>query len=395
MADHEAVNAAMPARPIRIVFFNWRDTSNPEGGGSEVYVESIATAMANAGHDVTIVCAAYDGAASDEVVNGVRFVRGGSKLGVYREARKRYRRGDLGNPDVVVDVQNGIPFFTHLTRRQIPTIVLVHHVHREQWPVVYDPVRARIGWTIESSISPRIHRGCQYVAVSESTRRELIELGVRADDITVVRNGTTVPAAAGEARTSAPRVIVLGRIVPHKRVELAVDAVVAASEEFPDITLSIVGEGWWRPELERYVAENSPLGMVRLTGHVDDATKQAELSAASVMLLPSLKEGWGIVVMEAAQHGVPTIAFWEAGGVQESIMDGVTGALVDTPDEMATALCALLRDRHVREEMARAAQIRASLFNWEASAAEFAAVVSRVLGRPVSVEPVPKDYLLP
>ena len=76
-------------------------------------------------------------------------------------------------------------------------------------------------------------------------------------------------------------------------------------------------------------------------------------------------------------------------------MDGVTGALVDTPDEMATALRALLRDRHVREEMARAAQIRASLFNWEASAAEFAAVVSRVLGRPVSVEPVPKDYLLP
>ena len=96
---------------------------------------------------------------------------------VYAQGMAALRRGDLGEPDVVVDVQNGLPFFSRLVTRK-PVVVLVHHVHREQWPVVYPGLPGRIGWWIERRLAPWLYRRCQYVAVSRATRTELRELGV-------------------------------------------------------------------------------------------------------------------------------------------------------------------------------------------------------------------------
>jgi hypothetical protein len=70
----------------------------------------------------------------------------------------------------VVDVQNGIPFFARLVAGA-PVVVLVHHVHREQWHVVFGRMLAGLGWWMESRTAPRVHRGCQYIAVSGVTRR--------------------------------------------------------------------------------------------------------------------------------------------------------------------------------------------------------------------------------
>ena len=129
----------------RVVFLSWRDTRNPEGGGAEIYLEKVAAGLVERGCEVTIFCAAHAAAPPDEVVDGIRFVRRGSKLSVYPAGIAALRRGDLGPADVVVDVQNGLPFLTRLaTRAQV--IVLVHHVHREQWPVVYPGLTGKVGW---------------------------------------------------------------------------------------------------------------------------------------------------------------------------------------------------------------------------------------------------------
>ena len=159
-------------RGKHVVFLSWRDTRNPEGGGAERYLETMAAGLVAAGAQVTIFCAAHAAAPPDEVVDGVRFVRRGTKLSVYAQGMRALRRGDLGDPDVVVDVQNGLPFFTRLVTRK-PVVVLVHHVHREQWPVVYPGLTGRIGWWIERRLAPWLYRRDQYVAVSRATRDEL------------------------------------------------------------------------------------------------------------------------------------------------------------------------------------------------------------------------------
>src|SRR5919198_1046156 len=115
-----------------VVILNWRDTRNPEGGGSELYVERIAAGLAARGRPVTMVCAGWPGAPREERRDGIRILRRGSRLTVYLWAALLYLSGRVGPHDVVVDVQNGLPFFAALYARR-PVVVLCHHVHREQW----------------------------------------------------------------------------------------------------------------------------------------------------------------------------------------------------------------------------------------------------------------------
>ena len=137
---------------MRVLFLSWRDTTHPDGGGSEVYVEEVARGLAGRGHDVTVLCASYDGAPRESVVDGVRIRRRGGRLTVYLHgllfllSRRRH-------DDLVVDVINGIPFGSPLVRRR-GVVALVHHVHREQWRIIYPGLWGRVGWFVESRLTP-------------------------------------------------------------------------------------------------------------------------------------------------------------------------------------------------------------------------------------------------
>ena len=386
-------------RSLRVLFLAWRDLSHPEGGGSERYVENLASALAAAGHEVTLRCAAIAGRPRSETREGFRISRGGGRLGVYPRAAawylgcvlvRRIRGGRAA--DVIVDVHNGVPFFCPLFARRGSVITLVHHVHREQWPVVFGPRAARIGWWIESVLCPRLYRGTQYVTVSETTKGELVELGVAAARIRVLYNGLDpVPGTPPPApRSAEPRLCVLGRLVPHKRVELAFAAVALLRGEFPALRLSVIGHGWWEQEL-RVAAERCGVAdLVDFTGFVAEEQKHRLLDQAWAMVLPSLKEGWGIAAVEAAQHGVPTVAFREAGGLAEAVVDCLTGLLVDGAgrDEaglaagLARAAGALLRDRVLRTRLGSASRVRAGTLTWDRTTAAFADLVAGLADGP-------------
>ncbi|MGH3656364.1 MAG: glycosyltransferase family 4 protein, partial [Micromonosporaceae bacterium] len=278
--------------------------------------------------------------------------------------------------DVVVDVQNGMPFFSVLVAR-CPVIVLIHHVHREQWRVVLPAPLARLGWWIESWLAPRIYRRCQYVAVSEITRRELVELGVAAERITVVPNGMYPVPPVAAAPADEPRLVTVGRIVPHKRLEHAVDVVHRLRERWPGLRLDVVGEGWWADKVVEYAARRGVADRVRMHGYVDEQAKHELLAGAWLHLCPSLKEGWGIVVMEAAAHGVPTVAYRYAGGLAESVVDGTTGLLVADLDEFTTAVSMLLAAQAERRAMGEAARERSLTFGWANSLKAFAELLPR------------------
>jgi glycosyltransferase involved in cell wall biosynthesis len=363
------------AGPGGVLFLNWRDTSNPEGGGSEVYVEQVAAGLAAAGRPVTLFCAAHPGAPAVERVGDVRVVRGGSRLTVYLRAWWAHLTGRLGGHEVVVDVQNGLPFFSALWCRR-PVVVLVHHVHREQWRVVLPPLQARLGWWIESRLAPRLYRRARYVAVSEATRRELVGLGVRPGSISVVHNGMTPPGqAVAVARTPYPSVCVLGRLVPHKRVELALEAAARIRGHLPGLRVLVVGQGYWEPRLRETVARLGLGDAVGLHGWLDEDAKRRVLASSWVLAMPSLKEGWGLAVLEAAASGTPTVGFRAAGGLQESVVHGSTGLLADDPDEFTRHLAWMLLNRHLRERLGEAARAHAARFTWSQTVAGFAAVL--------------------
>lgn len=352
---------------LRVLMLNWRDLHHPEAGGAEKYLVTVAEGLAGRGHQVTFRTAAYPGAKSDETVAGVRYVRRGGHHSIYPRAvlgrtQKRH--------DIVIDVQNGVPYLSPLVTRT-PVVNLVHHVHREQWPVVFGPRSARLGWWLEGSVAPLVYRRSTYVTVSDSTRRELIALGVDNDRIRLIHNGTDAVETEVQ-RSPTPRIIVLGRLVPHKRVEIALTAVAVLRSRIPDIAIDVVGTGWWEPEVRSRARSMGIEDLVTFHGHVSAAEKHRLLARAWVHALPSLKEGWGLVVVEAGVHGTPTVAFREAGGPVDSIRHERTGLLVDdspTPglgeEAFASAIGRLLTDHGLRERMSGQAQAWVSRFHWD------------------------------
>jgi glycosyltransferase involved in cell wall biosynthesis len=373
------VPSDVPARPGGVLVLNWRDTTHPEGGGSEVYVERVAAALAAQGRPVTLFCAAHAGAPARERVGGVQVVRRGGRLTVYLQAFLAHLSGRLGGHAVVVDVQNGLPFFSALWCRR-PLVVLVHHVHREQWRVVLPPLQARVGWWVESRLAPRLYRRARYVAVSEATRGELVGLGVAPAAVTVVHNGMAPPGpAAAVPRTPYPSVCVLGRLVPHKRVELALEAAARIRSHLPELRVVVVGQGYWEPRLREAVDRLGLGDAVELLGRVDEATKQRVLASSWVLAMPSVKEGWGLAVLEAAACGTPAIAFRAAGGVRESVRHGTTGLLAGDFEEFTRYLAWVLLNRHLRERLGQAARAHAARFTWPQTAAAFARVLDEVV----------------
>jgi glycosyltransferase involved in cell wall biosynthesis len=372
-----------------VLILNWRDTTHPEGGGSEVFVERVAAGLAAQGRSVTLFCAAHPGAPASERVGDVRVVRRGGRLTVYPHAWWAHLTGRLGGHEVVVDVQNGMPFFAALWCRR-PLVVLVHHVHREQWRVVLPPLRARAGWWIESRLAPRLNRHARYVAVSEATRRELVGLGVAPAAVTVVHNGTAPPGpAAAVPRTPYPSFCVLGRLVPHKRVELALEAAARIRPHLPELKVLVVGQGYWEPRLREAVERLGLQDAVELLGWVDDETKQRVLASSWALAMPSVKEGWGLAVLEAAASGTPTVAFRAAGGLRESVVHGTTGLLADDLEEFTRHLAWVLLNRHLRERLGEAARAHAARFTWSEAVAGFAAVLDAATaahGRPTDTQ---------
>lgn len=357
-----------------VLLVNWRDTRHPEGGGSERYVERMAEGLVRRGYDVTIQCAAHGNAPAEEVVRGVRFRRRGGRFTVYAWALLAIARS---RPDVVVDVQNGVPFFSRLVAR-CPVLVLVHHVHREQWRAVLGPVLGRFGWLVESRLAPWLYRKCSYLTVSEVTRTELDRLGVAAARTTVVHNGLDpVPHTRAE-RDQDPTLVLVGRLVPHKQVEHAIDVLARLSTRWPKLRLEVVGQGWWLENLRRHAELRDVQDRVTLHGWVDEQDKHEIIARSWLHVCPSVKEGWGVAIMEASAHGVPSIAYRAAGGVAESIVDGQTGLLATDFDDLVRKVDRLLCSSSLRAEMGAAGRAHAATFDWESSVDAFEDVVSRL-----------------
>ncbi|MBP1818543.1 glycosyltransferase family 4 protein [Mycobacterium sp. OAE908] len=381
------------SRPVRsVLLLCWRDTGHPQGGGSEAYLERIGAQLAESGVRVTLRTARYPGARRREVRDGVQISRAGGPYSVYIWAGlamvlARIGLGSLrrARPDVVIDTQNGLPFMASWAfgRR---VAVLVHHCHREQWPVA-GPVMGRIGWFVESKLSPRVHRRNQYVTVSLPSARDLTGLGVQPGHIAVVRNGLDeAPAQTLTApRSATPRVVVLSRLVPHKQIEDALEAIAALRARIPGLHLDILGGGWWQQRLVDHAALLGISDAVTFHGHVDDEIKHHVLQQSWVQILPSRKEGWALAVTEAAQHSVPTIGYRSSGGLTDSIVDGVTGVLVDDHDELVDQLDRLLTDHVLREQLGAKAAVRSAEFSWQQSADAMRTVLQAVhAGRIVS-----------
>lgn len=370
-------------RNMKILLLCWRDSTHPQGGGSELYLERVGEYLARAGHEVIYRSAAHTDMPRRSVRDGVRYSRSGGKFTVYPKALLGILVGKLGlgtlaNLDVVVDTQNGIPFFARLVFR--PTVLLTHHWHKEQWPVA-GPVLARVGWLLESKIAPKVYRGAPYVTVSQASKEDLQSLGV--PDAAIIENGVDeVPALIPRLERRGVHIVTLSRLVPHKQIEHAIDALAGldgAAELADDVVLDVIGSGWWEDKLRAYAAASGVGERVFFHGQVTDDYKHALLERAEVHVMPSRKEGWGLAVVEAAKHSVPTVGY--SFGLRDSVGHGRTGLLADTPEQLTVQLQKILADDSLRAKLGAGARKFAEQFSWEKTGQRFAELLEDVVAR--------------
>jgi glycosyltransferase involved in cell wall biosynthesis len=381
-------------RPVRVLIINWRDISHPWSGGAETYMHEIGRRLAENGMDVGWLTQRHRGSSRNELLDGIRVHRVGGRFTLYPRVVISYLFKLRGRYDVIVDCENGIPFFTPLFAR-IPKVLLVHHVHREIFRRETHPPLRWLGYWLEGWLMPKVYKKTPIIAVSASTRDDLVGLGFRAEQIHIVHNGVLEVSPLQRNPATEPRILCAGRLTPQKGVDVIIRAMPIVLRSLPNARLDIVGQGPDRTRLERLAWSLKLATHVRFHGYLPGAARDQLAAQAWVAVCPSAFEGWGVSCVEAGARGLPVIAS-NVNGLRDSVRDGVTGLLVPhgDPRALAEAVVGLLGDPDLREAMSVAGIDWAASHSWERSTNELRIVLAGAidanrLGETLVVAPAP------
>jgi glycosyltransferase involved in cell wall biosynthesis len=315
------------------------------------------------GHDVTQLTSTFPGARSSVEIDGVRIRRigrlrtGSFHLRVQRELAR------LRGYDLIVESVNTFPFLTPLWGSRLPPSVAVfHQLAEDVWDSEFPRPLAALGRRLERVLLAP-YRETAVAAVSDSTRTDLERLGF--ENVTVVPNGRDKPPDVGHVEKELhPTFLFVGRLAANKRPDHAVRALRTIQASIPEARLWIVGQG----PMERDLARDLPRGAA-LLGRLPRRELYERMAAAHCLVVPSVREGWGLVVIEANSVGTPAVGY-DIPGIRDSIRPGPTGrlAVAGDPESLAEQALTLIADREAYEDTRLAAIEWATSFSWDATA---------------------------
>jgi glycosyltransferase involved in cell wall biosynthesis len=347
---------------MRTLILDNKHPAQAEAGGAQLYMLRLAQVLLRSQHEVTYFTSSAPDVRRVVDACGIDFRRAGNRYTVFRHAREflRQRRNDF---DLVIDSVNQRSFAPHTIVGRERAISIVHHLGREAWTTEFHPPFSWLGRYVAEPYFVRELRGARLVAVSESTASDLRSVGLAVAAIVPPAHDAPVVSRQGPPDLAHPRIVFVGRLVNDKRPFLALRAFQLLRERFEHATLDVLGDGYLRASIQDAAAPG-----VTVHGYVDDVEKSRFLAESTLLLVTSLREGWGIVVSEAGAHGVPVVGV-DRPGLRDSIVDGVTGLLTqDSPEAMSHAAAALLRNADRWARMSCAAVERSRASTWEGCA---------------------------
>ncbi len=360
---------------MKILWFSWKDIKNPLSGGAEVVAHEMAQRLVRDGHDVTIITSNFRDdqgniASQQETIAGYNVVRGGGRYSVYLFAWRYYSslykrsmfnlwKKPLGvQPDIVIEEINTVPFFTRFyvnKRSVVNRYLFVHQLCREIW--FYQMV-APISW-IGYALEPlylRLLNTQKVITVSESTKLDLQRYGFLHSNISIISEGTTidpVESLSGVEKYEQPTILSLGSVRAMKRTQHIVKAFEILKKTLPSARLVIAGDlnDPYAKKVLRHIEKSSFAEDITVHGRVDAQTKKMLMQRAHLIAVTSIKEGWGLIVTEAASQGTTAVVY-DVDGLRDSVRNGETGIVTqkNTPKDLASAMLDVL-DSSKREDV--------------------------------------------
>ena len=346
----------------RIHMLAWRDLDDVEAGGSEVHASEVARLWAQAGIEVVIRTSFAQGHPSHAHRDGYQVVRKAGRYLVFPRAAASEAAHRYGDRDALVEIWNGMPFFSPVWARG-PRVVFLHHVHADMWKMVLPPKLARLGNTLESRVAPLLYRRSRMITLSPSSKAEMLELGFRDDRVEVIPPGVDARFSPGGERAAQPLIVGVGRLVPVKRFDRLIRAVVDARRRAPDLQLLLVGTGPERTALDALIGDLGATEAIRFAGRVSDDELVDIYRSAWAVASSSVREGWGMTLTEAAACGTPAVATRIPGHV-DAIAEGQSGLLADDHDQMVDHLVRIATEADLRQSLHDGALRHAGQFTW-------------------------------
>jgi glycosyltransferase involved in cell wall biosynthesis len=360
-------------RSLRVLILNWRDLRHPKAGGAEVLTHEHARRLVARGHEVTLISGAAVGMPSDEVIDGVRVVRRGGAVTTRWHAVRWYREQRRGGRrfDVVVEEINTLPYFAGRFA-SAPAVLWMHQLAREVWWYEAPKLLAPIGYLLEN-VYLRLSRNCPALVLSDSTRRDLLALGFAPDRVVVVPPGIGSEPPPAAVTTEPGLLVYVGRLTPSKRVPDLIRMLALVRERGVDARLVVVGRGS-AAERRRVLQLARSLEVAdrfELTGYLAPDAKRALLARASLLVMASAREGWGLVVTEANALGTPAVVY-DRPGLRDSTANERTGLLTQpTPAALADAVVRALTEPGLYERLSSGALAWSRQFTWARASAAF------------------------
>ena len=368
---------------MRILLLNWQDIKNPSGGGAEVYLHQIFKRLAAQGHDITLLCSQFSGAPREEVIDDIHIVRRGNRsLFNYIVPFEYIKKFRSEHYDIVIDDINKIPFYTPMYVRE-PLLGMVMHLFSTSiFKEASIPAASYVYCAEQLALS--IYRKTPLVAISESTRSELLLHGYKRENIFLVPCAVNHSAYRQLPNTTRNELIVgyVGRIKKYKSVDHLLRAFAIVLKVLPEAKLVIIGEGDSKPAFE-HLAHNLQINhATTFSGFLPVEEKVRLLNQMQVVVNTSAKEGWGLTVTEANACGVPAVAS-DVPGLRDAVIDGETGLLYEygNIEQLAEKILLLLRDENLHSRLTKGALEFAQSLTWDKSAKIMLDVIEQVLQR--------------
>jgi len=351
---------------MRILIFNWRDITHPWSGGAEVYIHEIGKRLVKKGYDITLFCGEYLGCEEETVIDGIKIIRKGGQYSLYLYAPIYYLLKLRKNIDIIIDCENGIPFFTPLFSRK-KKICVVHHIHRDVFDKELPFYLSWLGKFLEGFLMPLVYKKIDFVAVSPSTKKAMINLGINKENIRLIYNGMNGQFAPDFSKKKSNLIAYVGRIKRYKQLDHLVKAFRIVKDKIQDAELVIAGKGNL-VEIEE-LAKRLNLKICLYNG-ITDEEKFDLLQKAKVFVTTSMKEGWGLTVIEANRCGTPVVAY-DVDGLRDSIRNNETGLLVKSGDirQIGESIIKIIDNNDLQMNI-RALEW-SKKFDWDKSTEEF------------------------
>jgi len=368
-----------------MVLFNWRSVLSTNAGGAEIHLYEIFNRIADE-NQICLVASCNNGQTTSRElrIGKLHVAHVTSHEFLYPLFSMKFLPKFLrGKFDVIVEDISKVPIVWPLLVSKllsIPFVVIIHHVHGKTLFEELPSILARVVYVYELAML-KLYALCEpyVVTVSESTKCELRTIGFEEGKIWIVYNAAAQsPIATSDVKSLDPLIAYVGRVKKYKRL----DHLLKAVKEVPNAKLIIAGKGDSDvyDSLQRLAAELQISSRVQLVGEVSEEEKRSILQKAWVYVATSMKEGFGISVLEAQSFGVPVIAY-DVPGLNESVKDLRSGILVRDGDigGLAKAITLLVNDHVLREKLSRGARCYAGSFSWDKSAYQFSLLLNQIV----------------